>query len=108
MEEPLEQADQMAQEELRSSPEDRYYQRLKDVTAIQQDSRQEIWELYQALQEHHAVVQTCYETLEMALREGRETKTLWDEYHEAITKHRLLANRFRLAMQQRLVNMLNK
>ena len=56
----------------------------------------------QALRTHHTRVQTCYEALAMAMGNGEETKALWEEYHEAVTRHRLLTNRLRLALQQRL------
>lgn len=108
MEELPGQVSEIGQEKPLTSPEDHYYQHMKEVTASWQHSRQVIWELYQELRAHHSVVQACYEALETAMKSGQETKTLWDEYHEAINRHRLLVNRFRLAMQQqRLRDTLN-
>lgn len=108
MEEPLEQIDHIDQEKPDSSRDDRYYQHLKHTEIARQHSRQEMWELYEELQAHHFVVQTRYEALDKALRDGQETKVLWHEYREAVTAHRLLVNRFRLAMQQRLVDLFHK
>jgi uncharacterized protein YaaN involved in tellurite resistance len=105
MEAPREQTRQGSQEELYLALEDRSSQYSQDMTSTWEYSHEELWELYQALRTHHACVQTCYEALETAMGNGQETKALWEEYHEAVRKHRLLTNRLRLALQQRLKNL---
>jgi hypothetical protein len=100
MEDPLEQTKQSGQEEPQATPDGRYYQHMRDILATSQHTRRVLWELYRELQSHHAVVQASYDDLLTALGEGQVTSTLWNEYREAITQHRLLVNRLRLAMQQ--------
>lgn len=102
MEESFEQAGRRSQEgpQPRSSPEDRYYQRVKDTARSWQSSRQAVWELYQALQDHHSLVQTRYEAVVTAMTGGQNLTSLLYEYHEALIDHRSLVHRFRRAMQQ--------
>ncbi len=107
MEAPREQTGQGGQEELSFSLEGRSSQHSQGMKGTWEYSHKEMWELYQALRTHHTRVQTCYEALAMAMENGQETKTLWEEYHEAVMKHRHLTNRLRLALQQRLKDLSN-
>jgi len=108
MEAPREQTGQGGQEEPYFSLEDRSSQYRQDMASTWQYSHKELWVLYQALCTHHTRVQTCYEALATAMRNGQETQTFWEEYHEAVRKHRLLTNRLRLALQQRLKDLSNR
>jgi hypothetical protein len=107
MEAPREQTGQGGQEELYFSLEDRSSQDSEDIASTWQYSHKELWELYQALRTHDTRVQTCYEALATAMWNGQETKAFWEEYHEAVRKHRLLTNRLRLALLQRLKDLGN-
>jgi hypothetical protein len=106
MEAPREQTGQGGQEEPYISLEDSSSQDSEDIAGTWQYSHK-VWELYQALHTRPTRVQTCYESLATAMGDGQETKALWEEYHEAVRKHRLLTNRLRIPLQQRLKDLGN-